>query len=330
MLKSSIFHSCIKARIKTYTQTWLITILLSVSTICIAEEGGSGHYFPGSIASIVDGVPAEPSFAIRLNAVQYDAVLKVERNDPMVGLITSEVKTKINGIALTLLWSPDWLTDSKWNYAMSATVPFIKNDITATVKSSFFERQRKDKKSGIGDIILIPLMLNYQHNTNVSSNYRLSIYAPTGRYDAERLANTGKNFWTFTPTASVNYFGRENGIEASLFVGVDFNTKNNDTKYRSGTQAHIDGTLAQHFKILSGIAGIGITGFRYQQIKGDSGAGAIFGDFKAKSHGIGPVISYIKKTSAATIIARLKWLHEFDSKNRFQGDIVFLKLSTKF
>ncbi len=87
----------------------MITFLLSVATICIAEEGGSGHYFPGFIASIVDGVPTEPSFAIRLNAVQYDAVLKGERNDPMVGLINSEVKTKINGIALTMLWSPDWL-----------------------------------------------------------------------------------------------------------------------------------------------------------------------------------------------------------------------------
>ena len=322
MLKSNIFHSCI--------QTSLITLLLSVSVTCIAEEGGSGHYFPGSIASIVDGVPTEPSFAIRLNAVQYDAVLKVERNDPMVGLINSEVKTKINGIALTMLWSPDWLTGSKWNYAMSATIPFIKNDITATLKSNFFDRMSRDKRSGIGDIILIPLMFNYEHSTNLNSNYRLFIYAPTGRYDTDRLANTGKNFWTFTPTASVNYFGRENGIEASLFVGVDFNTRNNDTKYRSGTQTHIDGTLAQHFKISSGIAGIGITGFRYQQIKGDSGDGALLGDFKAKANGIGPVISYIKKTNGNIIIAKLKWLHEFDSKNRFQGDTLFFKLSSKF
>jgi len=323
MLKNSIFYS--------YIQIFLITILLSVSTVCIAEENGIGHYFPGSIASIVDGVPAEPSFAARLNVVQYDAVLKLERKDPLLGLINTEVKTKSTGVALTLLWSPDWLTaDNKWNYAMSATVPFITNNLNATVKSSFFERQQKGERSGIGDIILIPIMFNYTHDNNLSSNYRLSIYTPTGSYDSKRRANVGKNFWTIAPTASVIYFGKENGIEASLFVGVDFNTKNNDTKYKSGTQAHIDGTLAQHFKISSGVTGIGITGFHYKQITGDSGEGAILGDFKAKASGIGPVISYIKKTSGALYSAQLKWLHEFESKNRFQGDTIFLKLSGNF
>ncbi len=221
MLKSSLFHSCIKAS--------LIATLLSASVICIAEESGSGHYFPGSIASIIDGVPAKPSFAIRLNVVRNDSVFKVERNDPLAGLINSEVKAKTSGVALTLLWSPDWLADSKWNYAMSATVPVITRKVNATVKRSIFEIQRKDEKSGIGDIILIPLLFNYTHNTNLRSNYRLSIYAPTGSYKSERLANLGKNFWTFTPTASVIYFGKENGVEASLYMGVDFNTKNNDT-----------------------------------------------------------------------------------------------------
>jgi hypothetical protein len=34
-----------------------------------AEEGGSGHYLPGSIASFVDGVPSDPAFVSRFNGL---------------------------------------------------------------------------------------------------------------------------------------------------------------------------------------------------------------------------------------------------------------------
>ena len=60
----------------------------------------------------------------------------------------------------------------------------------------------------------------------------------------------GKNFWTIEPTLGLMYFGEKNGIEASVFVGADFNTENQDTDYQSGTQFHVDGTLAQHFPLV--------------------------------------------------------------------------------
>ena len=62
-----------------------------------------------------------------------------------------------------------------------------------------------------------------------------------------RLANTGKRVLNFKPTVGFMYFGQKNGIEASTFVGVDFNRTNPDTDYKSGTQIHVDGTFAQHF-----------------------------------------------------------------------------------
>jgi len=43
------------------------------STTLIAEEGGSGHYMPGSMSSFIDGVPAEPTFITRLNYLNYKA-----------------------------------------------------------------------------------------------------------------------------------------------------------------------------------------------------------------------------------------------------------------
>ena len=72
---------------------------------------------------------------------------------------------------------------------------------------------------------------------------------PTDDYKVDRLANTGKNFWTFEPTVDLMFLGKENGIEGSLFFGVDFNTENPDTDYKSGLQMHLNGTLAQHFPL---------------------------------------------------------------------------------
>ncbi len=93
---------------------------------------------------------------------------------------------------------------------------------------------------------------------------------------------------------------------------------------------HLDGTLAQHFPLWQGLAGAGFTGFWYQQISDDSGEGASFGAFRAKAHGIGPALSYTNKIAGKDIIAELKWLHEFENKNRLEGDTIFFKLLAKF
>ena len=65
-------------------------------------------------------------------------------------------------------------------------------------------------------------------------------------------------------------------------------------------------------------------------MSGDSGEGATLVDFKARSYGIGPVISYSAKAGGHELIAELKWLHEFDNSNRSEGDTIFLKVLAKF
>lgn len=40
---------------------------LLMPALAPAEEGGSGHYFPGSMSSFADGVLLAPAFVARLN-----------------------------------------------------------------------------------------------------------------------------------------------------------------------------------------------------------------------------------------------------------------------
>ena len=304
--------------------------LLALTTTLHAEEGGSGHYLPGSMSSFVDGVPPTETFIARYNLVYYNGDVGVTESLPIAGLSTVGASATSWANGITLLWRPPVEIGERWSYAMSATIPLLTMEVTADVVTAGPTVRRTDSLTALGDIVLMPLMLNYHINTNLNLNFRVGGYAPTGDYEVGRLANTGKNFWTVEPTLGLMYFGQQNGIEASVFFGADFNTENPDTDYHSGTQLHVDGTLAQHLPLFGGLAGIGINGYWYEQVEGDSGSGATFGDFRGRTAGFGPVLSHAFKIGSVDMIAEAKWLHEFETRNRLQGDIVWFKLVAKF
>jgi hypothetical protein len=300
----------------------------------VAEEGGSGHYLPGSMSSFVDGIPLKEAFIVRANVVNYNGNINASKPLPIGGRTTLGADATSWGYGLTLLWRPPVEIGKDWSYAMSATIPYIMMDVSANVEATAGSVSsavsRSSSTNGLGDIVLMPLMLNYNVHPDFNVNFRVGAYAPTGEYKVGRLANTGKNFWTIEPVLGLMYFGQKNGFEASAFFGADFNTENEDTDYQSGTQAHVDGTLAQHFPLFGGLAGAGVSGYYYKQLTADSGDGATLGDFKGKTVGIGPVISYVHSLWGNDTIFELKWLHEVETENRLKGDIVWLKAVYKF
>jgi hypothetical protein len=295
-----------------------------------AEEGGSGHYLPGAMASFVDAVPPEQTFIIRGNLIHYKGSVGKTQLLPIAGLTTAGAKAETTGLGLTAFWRPPVDLGPGWSYGMSATLPFLRTDLTADVSAQGRTVSRSSSTSGLGDLVLIPLMLNQAVVPDFNINYRVAVYAPTGSYQVGRLTNTGKNFWTVEPTVGFVYFGQKNGREASVFIGADFNRENPATRYKSGAQWHIDSTLAQHFPVQGGLAGVGLSAYYYQQISGDSGGGARFGDFKAKTAGFGPVASIVTRINGRELIAEFKWLHETGTANRLQGDILWLKVLYKF
>jgi len=308
------------------------------SQVALCEEGGTGHYFPGSMASFIDAVSPKPAFLARYNQIYYSGSVGVNKPLPIGGTTALGVHATSWGEGVTLFWRPDGhgIGDPRWSYAMSATVPFLQSSVSAqaVVQPSGGAGSTSIARSGsigaIGDFLFMPLMLNYNVNPNFNINFRVAFYAPTGSYQVGHLANTGKNYWTTEPTVGLMYFGAKNGREASLFTGIDFNSTNNATQYKSGTQFHMDGTLAQHLPLLKGLAGVGVSSFYYQQITADSGTGANLGSFESTSAGIGPVASYIKQIGHHQLLGELKWLNEYYTANRLQGNTVFFKIALKF
>jgi hypothetical protein len=228
--------------------------------------------------------------------------------------------------SLVLFTSPWTLFGAR--YAAGVAVPYVWVDVEGFVQPGRFvkaARKLKDSAQGIGDITMVPLMLAWREG-DLKWGANFSVYAPTGDFQAGRLANLGRNYWTYEPSANISYLSTTNGIEATAFAGFDVNTENDATDYQSGTQFHLDATIAQHLPLFGGIAGIGATGYIYQQVTGDSGSGAVLGSFKARSVAIGPTASYAYKLGAVDLVAEAKWLPEIDVDNRLEGDGIFIKL----
>ena len=85
----------------------------------LAEEGGSGHYLPGSMASFIDGVPLTETFLLRANVVYYNGSITANKSLPIAGLTAAGVDASSWGFGLTALWRPPLDLGERGSYAMS-------------------------------------------------------------------------------------------------------------------------------------------------------------------------------------------------------------------
>lgn len=70
-----------------------------------------------------------------------------------------------------------------------------------------------------------------------------------------------------------------------------------------------------------------LTDLNYQQVSGDSGAGAVIGDFEGRVTALGPVFTYSFQLGSLSVSSEWKYFHEFDTRNRVEGDGGFVSFS---
>lgn len=328
--------------VKNITLFVLVVLATLVPLSAHAEEGGSGHYAPGGAASFIDTLPGKPGLAIANYFSFYDGSASASKQLSLGGfIVTGTAGLKATAYAdtvMALYQTPLKLLGGY--YAVAVAIPYVWVKAKAKGEVKFtgplgntitFSSSVSDSANGIGDIAFYPFMLGWTGlNGDLKYDVRLGIYAPTGHYETGKLANLGKNYWTFEPAVSLSYISSKIGLELSAFAGMDFNTKNHKTDYRSGTQFHLDITAAEHLPLFGGIIGVGANAFYYQQITGDRGSGAILGDFKGRTVGIGPVLSYMTKIWKKDLVAEVKWLPELEVKKRLKGDYIWFKLGMVF
>jgi hypothetical protein len=151
------------------------------------------------------------------------------------------------------------------------------------------------------------------HNTMVYVTGNI----PSGTYDNSRLANLSFGWVAVDGGAGYTYFDPKTGHEFSVVGGLTYNFMNHDQQYQNGIDFHLDGAASQ---FVSKNVQIGIAGYFFQQLTGDSGPGAKLGDFKGRVAGIGPQIGFLFPMGEAHQgYLNLKAYKDFTAENQPEG-----------
>ncbi len=297
--------------------------VVSVSRVTQAAEGASSHFIPGANGDIFLAVPPEPGFLVA-NTFWYQSGNVGETVLEGQVELNLDIGTFLNLTALTYTFEQPILGG---RYTVGALIPFGNVDLDSTIIGPRGGRFPASESSfDLSDIALIPFQLNWASGP---WSFKVSevIVAPTGGYSLSENVNLGRNYWSFDTIAAATWFDPDKGTAFSIQPGLMINTENSDTNYRTGTEFHLDLTLNQ---FLAPSFAVGIRGYWYQQISGDSGAGAVLGDYISESVGAGPGFVWIPKFGAGQLTVLGKWIHDFSATNRFDSDYLTLTGSWKF
>ncbi|RKY09454.1 MAG: hypothetical protein DRP56_02605 [Planctomycetota bacterium] len=302
-------------------------ISLCVWCMCISDvkaaEGGYSNYVPGTYGDFGSSVEPPTKWTIRNDYYNYRANGKESVRS---GRLELDVDFEVNAHFLTVLYKPGFEIFGG-RYATGIFLPTVVNtDIESGISVSGSRVARQDDVTKMGDATFIPGIF-YWRKDNFHFSFAEYIIIPTGHYDSDSLANTGLNYWTFDTDFSMTYLNEKTGQDYSVNLGYNYNTENSDTNYQTGQEIHIDFMVNQ---FLSESFAVGVHGFYLKQMTGDSGHGAILGDFKSDAAGMGPALLWSPKKSNGKLSFIAKWLHEYYAKNRLEGDHVYFSIICSF
>ncbi len=282
---------------------------------------------PGANATLMDLPPTSPGWFFKPMYVNYhgDASATV----PTAAGIVANLNADANTLVARRRLRPR-ADGARWRPLLRRRVPalHVALDLRDTPRR-WAARDIESSVSGIGDLTVVPVMLGWKSD-DWQYDFLMPVYAPTGSYEVGRLGNTGLNYWTFDPIGGVAYSNAKSGFNAAAHLGYAMNTENNATSYKSGDILHVDASVQQIFPLGSGFANVGAEAWYFQQVTCDSGSGATLGCFKGRTAGIGPVLGYIQPVGESKLLLELKWLPELDTKNRLNGDYIWVKMVYKF
>jgi hypothetical protein len=294
-----------------------VTIAVSAAQVH-ADEGGVPFWFSGQYASL-SAVPAAPGWALPMQGYYYSGDASRSKSFSHGNVTTFG----LNSRSPLLLVQPTYAPETKvfggqgslglgFGYGRNTTAA----DIALSPSGS--EIGRSDSMWGFTDLYPVASLAwnSGVHNwmTYVTGDL------PVGAYDSKRLANLGIGHAAIDAGGGYTYFDQKTGREFSAVAGVTYNWENTDTQYKNGVDSHLDWAASQ---FLSANWELGIAGYVYCQLSGDSGTGAKLGPFKSHVAAIGPELGYAFSIGGMPAYANLRAYYEFWAQNRVEGYAVF-------
>jgi hypothetical protein len=313
--------------------------IAAYSPIALADEGGISFWLPGQFGSLA-AVPQQPgwsfaeiSYHTSVSAGGDVAAAREVTIGRFTPTVTANLSGNLNAAADLALGNATYVLGTpvlggQASVGMTGLFARSSADLAATVTGTVgpFPFTRSDTinstVTGFGD--LYPMgQLRWNHGVN---NFMVYVTGdlPVGAYDSRRLANIGIGHYAVDSGVGYTYFNPQTGQEFSAVTGLTYNFLNPSTQYQNGVDWHLDFGVSQ---FVSKQVQLGVVGYLYEQVSGDSGAGDRVGAFQSRVVGVGPQIGVIFPFGSMQGYLNFKGYAEFDQQNRPAGWNAWITLS---
>jgi hypothetical protein len=302
---------------RTVLAPFVAAILLSAASGAAADEAGVSFWLPGQFGSLA-ATQADPGWSLPAFFYYSSADTEADEEFPRGGRIAAgaDVSAGLLFFAPTYTF-PTPLLGAQAAVSLGGAVGRSKVNIAATLTGpggGTLSGSEHDSLTGGSDLYpMLTLRWNFG-NHNVMAYTLWGV--PVGAYEPDRLANLGTNHWSADAGGGYTYLNRERKQEFSATLGLTYNFENPSTNYQNGIDAHLD-FAASHFATPT--CHVGVVGYVYQQLSGDSGAGATLGDFKSQVMGFGPQVGWFIGAGEVKWYLNLKGYYEYNARNRPEG-----------
>ena len=287
-----------------------------------ADQGGVPFWFSGQFASLA-AVPATPGWSLIASPYYYNGSANRDKTFQIGETVTAGVKSE----APLLLLQPGYAATEK----ILGGQPYVglgwgpgnnRTSVDVTLSQPAIDRTRTDSITGGTDLYPYASLAWTSGNDNWMTYLTGDI--PVGAYQSSRLANLGIGHGAIDAGGGYTYLNDKTGLEFSGVAGVTYNWENTHTSYKNGVDSHLDWAVSQ---FLNDNWEVGVVGYVYYQLTGDSGSGDRVGAFKSRIASAGPEIGYAFKFNGQPAYFNLRAYWEFWAQNRVEGYALFATLS---
>lgn len=242
-----------------------------------------------------------------------DRIINPSPTDPTSLNIQQNVKTN-SFILMAIYGGKTKILGANWGMMVIPTL----NGPTANIALDYFSNQTGEgsflfthKSLGFGDVYIQPVWLSWtKEKMSFALNY--GVWAPTGRYKAHDLDNSGLGYWSHNirVAAKVKPMAK---ISASIAATLELNEWQKGTDFKEGSHLTID--LGGAYVLDARGDEVGVFAHNTNQIGDDKGENLT--NLTDRAWGIGGYASYWIKPHKIGLMGRLT--QNFGVKNRFGG-----------
>lgn len=304
----------------------LCAAILLTPVAAKADNGGLSFWLPGTFGSLA-AAPTVPGWAystIYLHLDQSTGGAKnfIKGGSVVVGL-NAKADALVQGISYTFATPVLGAQAMVAVFAAPGNVDVgIDGRLTGPAGNAISGRVT-DSRATVSDVLYQGALKWNQgvHNEMIYVTGNI----PSGTYDPNRLSNLSFGFTAVDFGAGYTYLDPKSGHEFSVAGGFTYSGMNNALQYQNGIDFHLDWGASQ---LVSKTVHVGLAGYYFQQITGDTGAGATLGDFKGRVVGIGPQVGFILPLSKDYQgYLNVKAYKDFAAQNRPEGYTAWVTFS---